>query len=87
MFGLAAAGWIFAATQARAWGITTDVDCVVALTAVVMLVAGGAIERPQLEWRIHWGTLLLFGGGLALASAAFGRTCGARGRRTRRSCP
>jgi len=66
VFVLAAAGWIFAAPLARAWGITTDVDSVVALAALVVLVAGGAIQWPQLERRIHWGTLLLFGGGLAL---------------------
>jgi len=66
VFALAGAGWIFAGPLARALGITTDIDSIVALAAMVALVAGGAIDWPQLERRVHWGVLLLFGGGLAL---------------------
>lgn len=66
VFAFAGAGWIFAGPLARASGITTDIDSIVALAAVVALVAGGAIDWPQLERRVHWGVLLLFGGGLAL---------------------
>lgn len=66
VFAFAGAGWIFAGPLARVSGITTDIDSIVALAAVVALVAGGAIGWPQLEGRVHWGVLLLFGGGLAL---------------------
>jgi len=66
VFVFAGAGWIFAGPLARALGITTDIDSIVALAAMVALVAGGAIDWPQLERRVHWGVLLLFGGGLAL---------------------
>jgi sodium-dependent dicarboxylate transporter 2/3/5 len=66
VFAFAGAGWVFAGPLARASGITTDIDSIVALAAVVALVAGGAIDWPQLERRVHWGVLLLFGGGLAL---------------------
>lgn len=66
VFAFAGAGWIFAGPLGRAWGITTDIDSIVALAAVVALVAGGSIDWPQLERRVHWGVLLLFGGGLAL---------------------
>lgn len=66
VFAFAGAGWIFAGPLARALGITADIDSIVALAAMVALVAGGAIDWPQLERRVHWGVLLLFGGGLAL---------------------
>lgn len=67
VFGLAAAGWIGAAPLGRALGIGADVDSAVAVAAVIALVAGGAIGWPEIERRIHWGVLLLFGGGLALS--------------------
>jgi len=66
IFGLTAAGWIGAAPLSRALGITADIDSAVALVAIVALVAGGAIEWPDIESRTQWGVLLLFGGGLAL---------------------
>lgn len=68
VFGLAAAGWIGAAPLGRALGIGADVDSAVAVAAVIALVAGGAIGWPEIERRIHWGVLLLFGGGLALSA-------------------
>lgn len=67
VFGLTAAGWIGAAPLGQALGITADLDSVVALTAIVALVASGAITWPQIEQRTQWGVLLLFGGGLALS--------------------
>ncbi|MDM7943677.1 MAG: DASS family sodium-coupled anion symporter [Hydrogenophaga sp.] len=67
VFGLTAAGWIGAAPLGQALGMTADLDSVVALTAIVALVASGAITWPQIEQRTQWGVLLLFGGGLALS--------------------
>ncbi|MGD9833153.1 MAG: DASS family sodium-coupled anion symporter [Piscinibacter sp.] len=67
VFGCTAAGWVAGAPLARALGITADIDSLVALVAVVALVAGGAIGWPELERRVHWSVLLLFGGGLALS--------------------
>lgn len=67
VFILTAAGWVAGAPLARALGVNADIDSLVALAAIVALVAGGAIDWPQVEHRAHWGVLLLFGGGLALS--------------------
>lgn len=67
VFALSATGWIASAPLARALNITSDIDSFVAIAAIVALVAGGAIDWPQIERRTHWGVLLLFGGGLALS--------------------
>ena len=67
VFVFAAVGWVAGAPLGRALGIGADIDSVVALVAIVALVAGGAIDWPQVEHRAHWGVLLLFGGGLALS--------------------
>jgi sodium-dependent dicarboxylate transporter 2/3/5 len=66
VFAVTAAGWVCATPLARALGITADIDSVVAIAAVVALLGLGAIDWPQLERRVHWDVLLLFGGGLAL---------------------
>lgn len=67
VFVLTAVGWVAGAPLARALGVSADIDSLVALAAIVALVAGGAIDWPQVEHRAHWGVLLLFGGGLALS--------------------
>jgi sodium-dependent dicarboxylate transporter 2/3/5 len=67
VFGLTAAGWVFAAPLGRLLGIAADVDSVVAVAAIVALAATGAIGWPDIERRTQWGVLLLFGGGLALS--------------------
>ena len=66
VFSLTAAGWIFATPLAHALGIAADIDSMVAMAAVVALLSLGAIDWPQLERRVHWDVLLLFGGGLVL---------------------
>ena len=69
IFLLTALLWMSGAPLARAWGIAGDVDGLVALAAIVALVGSGAIGWPQIERSVHWGVLLLFGGGLALSEA------------------
>lgn len=68
VFCLSAAGWIGAAPLGRALGIAADLDSAVAIAAIVVLVASGAIGWPDIEARTQWGVLLLFGGGLALSA-------------------
>jgi len=69
IFMLTVAGWISGAPLAAAFGITADVDTVVALAAILALAATGALGWPDIEQRTQWGVLLLFGGGIALSEA------------------
>lgn len=67
VFGFTAAGWIGAAPLGALLVIAADIDSTIALAAIVVLVASGAIGWPDIERRTQWGVLLLFGGGLALS--------------------
>ncbi len=77
VFGVTALAWIFRATPFGGWsgalGIEGASDTTVAMAAVValFLIPDGKGDR-LLDWdtavKIPWGMLLLFGGGLALAS-------------------
>ncbi len=67
IFALTVAGWIGGAPLGRWLGITQDMDTVVALAALVAVCATGVIGWRELERDVHWGVLLLFGGGLALS--------------------
>ncbi len=75
----AALGWIFRSPLAALTGLALD-DTIIALTAALVLFAV-PVSRTRgefaLDWEatrgLPWGVLLLFGGGLALASG-FGAT-------------
>lgn len=67
VFGITAACWIGGAPLGRLLGVSSGIDSLVALAAVIALVASGTLEWPELEKRTPFGVLLLFGGGLALS--------------------
>lgn len=67
IFLLTVGGWVGSAPLGRWLGIGQDMDTVVALAAVVLVTASGVIGWRVLEREVHWGVLLLFGGGLALS--------------------
>jgi sodium-dependent dicarboxylate transporter 2/3/5 len=71
------AGWVGGAPLARALGVDTDIDTLVALAAIVALVATGMLGWHDAERGAQWGVLLLFGGGLAL-SEVMGRSGASR---------
>ncbi|AFZ67802.1 SLC13 family permease [Deinococcus peraridilitoris] len=76
IFVLTALAWIFRPQLAELTGLTLS-DTAIGLIAVSLLFVLSSGGRRLLTWRdaesIPWGVLLLFGGGLALASA-FGAT-------------
>ena len=80
VFGLTALAWTTRAAPFGGWSEWFDLpganDASVALLAVAamaLLPAGDGDGKPLLDWRaasnIPWGVLLLFGGGIALATA------------------
>lgn len=72
IFVATAAGWVGAVPLASRWGITADMDTVVALCALVALTLTGALGWKDVERHAEWGVLLLFGGGLALSEVMVG---------------
>ena len=80
VFGLIASAWVFRKAPFGGWseltGLTTASDADVALMGVVMLflIPNGDVKGERLlDWasavKIPWGVLLLFSGGLVIASA------------------
>jgi sodium-dependent dicarboxylate transporter 2/3/5 len=78
VFGLTALAWVTRTEPFGGWstwlGLPGANDASIALLAVVLLaVLPGGEGRRLLDWeraeRIPWGALVLFGGGIALASA------------------
>jgi len=78
MFGLTALGWITRQAPFGGWsgllGLPQANDASVALIAVVLMAVlpngeGGRLLRWEAANKVPWGVLLLFSGGIALASA------------------
>ena len=67
IFALTALGWIFAPYLGEPLGMVGQTDAVVAILAILLLTATGAIQWKEIEAQCEWGILLLFGGGLALS--------------------
>ncbi len=75
VFGYAVLGWLSREWLGRATGLAVS-DAFIAMSAALMLFVLPANTKPYkpiLDWRavesLPWGVLILFGGGLALASA------------------
>lgn len=60
--------WVFSEPVSAWLGITKDIDAIIAVTAAVLLVGGGALAWREAERGVDWGVLLLFGGGLCLGA-------------------
>ncbi len=73
IFALTVLAWVFSAPLGAWTGIEDSFDTVVALGAVAALLLSGAVGWKQVEARVNWGVLILFGGGITLSSA-MGRT-------------
>jgi sodium-dependent dicarboxylate transporter 2/3/5 len=69
IFALTVLCWIGGAPLGRWLGVGADLDSLVAVAALVALVATGTLGWDDLQARVNWGVLLLFGGGLALSEA------------------
>jgi solute carrier family 13 (sodium-dependent dicarboxylate transporter), member 2/3/5 len=67
IFALTVLGWVFGAPLGRWLGINSDMDTMVALTAIALLGITGVLHWQDIEQQTQWGVLLLFGGGLALS--------------------
>ncbi len=68
IFLLTVAGWILGDPLARWLGVERDFDTMVALAAVLLLLATGRLQWKDIESRVNWGVLLLFGGGITLST-------------------
>jgi len=68
VFGLTVAGWIFSKPLAAALNISSGIDAVVAVTAILLLSALRLLDWKELSAQTDWGILLLFGGGLTLSA-------------------
>ena len=76
VFGMTALGWIFRKQLVKI--IPFLDDTIIAITfAIVLFIIPDKKNKPLLNWedtvKLPWGILLLFGGGMAIASA-FGRS-------------
>ncbi|PTA49010.1 Anion transporter [Shewanella morhuae] len=60
--------WIFSVPLAEALGGISQLDTVVALSAVVVLAGLGLVGWKKIESTTDWGVLILFGGGLTLSA-------------------
>lgn len=67
VFALTVGAWLFSAPLAMAIGITSGLDSVIGIGALVALAALGLVSWKDIDRTTDWGVLLLFGGGLTLS--------------------
>lgn len=67
IFVSTALAWIFSKQLAQLVGVKKYFDAVIAITAVVLLVIFRVVDWKDINKGVSWGTLLLFGGGIALS--------------------
>lgn len=67
IFALTAMGWMLSAPLAAWSGMSSGMDSVIAITAIVLLVGTGCLDFKEFAHKTNWGILVLFGGGLTLS--------------------
>jgi len=75
VFGITVLGWLFSKPLSHALGVGKYFDAVVAVAGVALLFAFNLLNWREVEEGTDWGTLYLFGGGIALSH--FLKTTGA----------
>jgi len=68
VFLLTVCGWLFSKPLSSLFGIGKYFDSVVALVGVSLLFLLKLVDWKEVEKKTDWGTLYLFGGGIALSS-------------------
>lgn len=68
IFIFAALGWIFSSPLAKALGIHSGFDAMIAVLAIVLLTGSKSLPFEEFISKTNWGILLLFGGGLTLST-------------------
>ena len=68
IFAVTALCWIFSKQLAALVGITSSMDTLIALCAVIVLLYFHVVRWRDIDRGTDWGVLFLFGGGLALSS-------------------
>jgi len=77
VFLLTALGWVFSGKLSALLGTGKGFEALVAVCAVIALFALRLVEWKEVKEGVSWGTLLLFGGGIAL-SEVMKKTGGAK---------
>ena len=67
VFLITVLGWLFSKPLSQLFGVEKGFDALVAVVAVILLFAFGLLNWKEAEEGIDWGTLYLFGGGIALS--------------------
>jgi len=75
VFGITVLGWLFSKPLSHALGVGKYFDALVAVVGVALLFAFNLVNWREVEEGTDWGTLYLFGGGIALSH--FLKTTGA----------
>ena len=68
VFALTVGLWVFGGLISPHLGVEEDWDAWVALLAIVLLGISGTLGWEDIERKVNWGVLLLFGGGITLGS-------------------
>jgi len=68
IFFLTIGGWLFGKQISSVLGVEKYIDSIVALSAVVLLSSLKLVSWHDIREKTDWGTLYLFGGGLALSN-------------------
>jgi len=67
IFGATALAWVFSRQIGRWIGVSSGLDTVIALMAVLALLYARVVRWRDIDRGTDWGVLMLFGGGIALS--------------------
>ncbi|GAA5127517.1 DASS family sodium-coupled anion symporter [Luteolibacter yonseiensis] len=68
IFALTATSWILSEPIAKALGVASSFDTLVALVAMIALVSTRVVSWKEIDKGTDWGVLILFGGGITLST-------------------